>query len=110
MVLCNVRIKFCINGIPFTTASSVILHYLRPFLVHHAHKPPQPPYRKEAGFPSVHKSMYSFKYNLFCITFTYKKEVLSQGSSKITNEGILFVNKQALVGVSLYINFYNHNF
>ena len=48
--------------------------------------------------------------NSFCITSTYKKEVLSQGISKITNEGILFVNKQALMGINLWINFYNHNF
>ena len=48
--------------------------------------------------------------NSFCITSTYKKEVLSQGISKITNEGILFVNKQALMGINLCINFYNHNF
>ena len=48
--------------------------------------------------------------NSFCTTSTYKKEVLSQGISKITNEGILFVNKQALMGINLCINFYNHNF
>ena len=48
--------------------------------------------------------------NSFCITSTYKKEVLSQGISKITKGGILFVNKQALMGINLCINFYNHNF
>ena len=48
--------------------------------------------------------------NSFCITSTYKKEVLSQGISKITKERILFVNKQALMGINLCINFYNHNF
>ena len=48
--------------------------------------------------------------NSFYITSTYKKEVLSQGISKITKEGILFVNKQALMGINLCINFYNHNF
>ena len=31
MVLCNVRIKFCVNGIPFTVASSVIIR--RPTLL-----------------------------------------------------------------------------
>ena len=48
--------------------------------------------------------------NSFCITSTYKKEVLSQGIPKITNAGILFVNKRALMGINLCINFYNHNF
>ena len=45
--------------------------------------------------------------NSFCITSTYKKEVLSQGISKITKEGILFVNKQALMGTKSFRNGYN---
>ena len=35
-----------------------------------------------------------------------EKEVLSQGISKITDEGILFINKQALTGISLCIGKY----